>query len=333
MASSWAKRSSSRRQTGMGGRGRDSSGAHDSIALRFISMLIRGYLQGVASLLRERRASLARRQHMLAQDVADAPPRQGLAAQVDEDRTRRPWIDVAFLEERPQEGCRLRPQRQEPLLLSLAPDADLERRIQLEVTGTHAQELGHTCAGLVPEAQQGVVAAAGGGRAIHRLEERCQLIALEVVDFRAWRVFERDPKDPLTLGEARRISRPDESEEDVQSREPNIARGDRVLALTLEVVEEGEHDLRGEISESEIRNGFSAVLADEREEQLEPVAVAHRGVGTDLPLGAKVIVKEGMEVSAELVTGAHGSPPRGRRARRRRPRSENSLRQGSPAWT
>src|SRR6266702_1059371 len=246
---------------------------------------------------------------LLHQNVPDAPARERLTPEVDEDRSGAAWIHMTLIEPGTQDCGSAGPQRNHPLLTALAPDTHVRWRVQLPVAGAEGDDFSDTRAGLPGEADECIVTAARCRRAIWCPKDGVYLLPLEVIDFGARAAFGGDTQHTLALGEHHWIARCHVLIEDVQSCQPGVACGDRVVALVLQVLEETEHGLDPEIFETEPRHRLSETLCRKHQEQLDRISVCKDRVWAHVALSDQVVMEEGAQVTSQAVTGGHGAAP------------------------
>ena len=232
---------------------------------------------------------------MFGQDEAHAEAREWQAALVDEHGRIGAQVELLFAAPGAHQLGGLRPQGAPPHLAPFAHKPDLRGLRELQVTGPQVEDLLDAGAGVEHRDQQGVIAAAGAGGAIHAGQHGGDLLVLQVRDGPRPGAFEGDPEHPLGLIQMRGLLGGQEAGEGMDGGQPDVAGGRAHLALLLEVLEERHDVLHGEIGDVEGGDRPARGAGEEAEEQDRAVAIAADRVGTHAPDGGQVLTEEGPE--------------------------------------
>jgi hypothetical protein len=132
--------------------------------------------------------------------------------------------------------------------------------------------------------------------------EQClDLVALQEVRLR-WRpALDRDGGYLLADSEHLRRSCGDVLKEAVQRGEPLVARADVVSAFLLEVSQERDHSLAGQIIGRQARDLAAFLSGEEHEQEADRVAVAAHRAGAQALHGDRVIDEVAVQDRAERV--------------------------------
>jgi hypothetical protein len=189
-------------------------------------------------------------------------------------------IDSALGEQRAEGVDGLRPKRAHALFAAFAAEADLERAHELEVAWPDVENLLHAGSGVEEREEERVIATTVRSRAVWSIEDSTDLASLEILDETRPCPLEGHGEDALAelhlLGPVHhRVAR-----ERMNSSEAGVARRCAVFAFGLEVVEEGQEGVGGEVLEVELDDGTPATRGEKSQQEHERVAVAAHGVGT-----------------------------------------------------
>src|SRR5439155_14350027 len=105
--------------------------------------------------------------------------------------------------------------------------------------------------GVVQQGQKRMIALPFARRAIWLTKNRGYCLAVEVCEYRARPLFDRDAQHRRALHGCRRLTVRNEAVERTDRRESAVARADRCATLRLDVPQEREDFIGGEISERE----------------------------------------------------------------------------------
>jgi hypothetical protein len=118
-----------------------------------------------------------------------------------------------------------------------------------EVGDAQADRLRDPCAGVVERREEHLVAAAAPGRQVERGLDGGELLARQKAQQRRVAALARDREDALDRRQVGRITAGRVVEEGSQRDEPRVAAANRVVAVALEVIEEGQDERRVEVRE------------------------------------------------------------------------------------
>ena len=143
------------------------------------------------------------------------------------------------------------------------------------------------------------------------------LVALQEPRLRRGDALDRDRGHLLADSEHLRRPCGDVLEQAVQRGEPLVAGADVVAAVLLEVTEERDHPLEGQIVERQARDLAALLGGDEHEQEPDRVAVAAHRARAEALDGDQVIDEEARAGSRRAAGVGHRAASESRRARRR----------------
>jgi hypothetical protein len=152
-----------------------------------------------------------------------------------------------------------------------------------------------------------VIAPAGPGAAVRCGEHGAYLVCGEEGDERAVEALGGDREHALDHVGVLGVPEGGVAEQRVDRRQADVAGAGAVVALALEVIEEGADQPCVEVRELERRRWLAGPLGGEREQQAHRVAVAAGCVRARLALGRKALGEERLRGRGEQ---GHGSSPR-----------------------
>src|SRR5271157_1623882 len=256
---------------------------------------------GMKSLARESGSCGLRSIAVLQEEIAHSKARERLAPVIEEEPVGRPAIDTPLLAEARKHRRGLGPERAESFLATLAEQPHLERSLEPKVANAEIQDLLHPRSGVEHRRKECVITPAIERRAVDRIEDRLDLLVLEVVDRAGSGAFEGNCQDPLTVAEVLGIAGCEVAEEGMNRRQANISSRGPTAALFLEVAQEIDHLLGSGVLEVEIRDRLVAARCHEAKEQLQTVAVALDRVWTQPSESRQVIGEEIPQAAREGV--------------------------------
>ena len=235
--------------------------------------------------LPKRRASLRSYTHGTGEAKLHAGASQGSAMAIAEKRL----IALVLMGPAPllKELASLRPQRNLSFLAALAVQAN---NLALGIGHAKLGDLGNTSAGVVHEGEDNPVSLAAPRRVVAGREDRGDFLTGHESDGRFGAAFERNREEPLTKLELVRPSNgEDEMREATNGCEASVARSNRVVAMSFEVIEKCEDRLWGQRGEDETVNWAMVVLGEKVQEQPEGIAVGGDSLWTDVALSDQVL--------------------------------------------
>jgi hypothetical protein len=176
-----------------------------------------------------------------------------------------------------------------------------------EVEVLHAQAGGllRAGAGVVEEQDQGAVPQRERAVAGQAAQEVFDLVALEEPGFRWGSAFDRDARHLLAGGEHVRCPSGYVVEQAVQGGQPLVAGAGVVAPVLLEVAEEPDDAVEGEVGEGEAGDLAPLVGRDEHQEEPHGVAVAAHGGGAEAFDRDQVAGEERVQDRAERLGLGH----------------------------
>jgi hypothetical protein len=237
-------------------------------------------------------SSGARVPGLLAQDVPDTEAGERLAAVVAEQGLGGGRIDSAFGNQCSESVSRLRPKRTHALLTSFAVEQDMKRALKLDVARTQVDDLLDASAGVEEYEDERVVATTVATTPVGGIEERTHLVGFEILDEALSCPFEGHGEDPLAKLEVLGLACGCVPRKCVDCGEASVACRSAVPPIGLEMVEERENDVGGEVGEVEIHDGPLSVGSNESQDENEGIAIAANGVRAQAADPGEVIGEE-----------------------------------------
>jgi transposase len=217
---------------------------------------------------------------MPTDDLVDAEARERNSGPRTEDRAvRLAWL-TRLLKENAQLGSGFRPEGTRPPLIPFP--VQLNTGLGAEVEVTHPQVCGllNPGAGIVEKEDQGAIALGMPSISGQLLKELGHIFALQEVSLGRRDALDGDRGNALARVEHLRLAAAHIVEERAEGRQPLIPGTDVVPPLLLEMFEEGEGPVEGELLEAKAADGPLAFPGDETEEEAERIAVAAHGSRT-----------------------------------------------------
>jgi hypothetical protein len=134
---------------------------------------------------------------------------------------------------------------------------------------------------------------------VRRVEERLQLLAIEIVDERLVGLLNRDRMDPTRLVETRGEPIFQEPEEGVDGCQPRVARPRRVAALTFDVHQERQDQRRIQLLDLDLAWFDVQPVRREADQKLEAVGVGFASVLAGFPLARQMLAQECGEMRSQ----------------------------------
>ena len=156
------------------------------------------------------------------------------------------------------------------------------------------EDLLHTGAGGVEEAEQRVITATRGGVAIDRVQYGLDLADVEVAHDRSRVALERNRHDFLVLAGSNRVFRDHVLKEGSKRCQTEVPGGGAVLALLFNLLQEGQDAFGLQILQPQPGRGFSGTGSQEGKEQLQGVPIGQDRVRAEAPLSGQIVLEEGL---------------------------------------
>ena len=144
---------------------------------------------------------------------------------------------------------------------------------------------------------------AGGGRGVGRIENGLQFVSLKVIDQPLLVALARDGIYLFSEFETGRNPVLEIAEEGLERREPKISRANGVFALCLQIVEEVENELRGELLDPDPAGPDAQPSGGEADQQFEGEGIAFDRMPAGAPVARQVFAEERGDVGSELGHG------------------------------
>jgi hypothetical protein len=163
---------------------------------------------------------------------------------------------------------------------------------------------------------------------VRRVENRLHLRAGEEAEHRPIEPLHRYGQRLLDDSQRRQVVMGRVLEERAQRSKPRIAATGSVLAITFEVIEEGQHELGVDVDEFHAGWGLAGVPLSELQQETEGVAVCRDGAGAYGAVVGEMLGEEALDEHGEARCGRglrHRRPPRTARTGARQPTSNPEL--------
>ena len=209
----------------------------------------------------QRRRGFCRSPHVGGKLEPDTRGTERFAITVDEQPlVRRPWLS---LEQLTQQQDRFRPERADAFLSALAGQAHAARAFEPDRFGAQIERFLYSCAAVVEEREQRMVAHTLDRRTVGLSEDRRHFRRIEVAGLRYRRALDRDVEDFDALRDRWGILGGHEVEEAADRGKSAVARADRAAAVVFGMAQERGDLAGGQIGQRDHRHLLSSTLRDE----------------------------------------------------------------------
>jgi hypothetical protein len=224
------------------------------------------------------RQALSGTSHVVGEFEAHTGGAQGFAEAIHEERLiTGPRLS---LEQRREEIHCFWPQRTNSLLPAFSEQGHLCGRAEADGLRTQIQRLLDSRSRVVEQRKQHMITLPFQSRPIGLLQDRRNLLGIEVVDLTRGPFFRWDVQDFGALRDRGGFTLSNEPEEAAQGRQPAVPRSDCDFSVLLCVLKERQHLLRGEIFDEKIANRASFSAGDEPQEEPPGIPIGfYRVVG------------------------------------------------------
>jgi hypothetical protein len=169
-------------------------------------------------------------------------------AGTDEYRRSFKGLDAPFFAELLQRAREIGSQRQDPFLSAFPAEEDVRRPIQPQVRGVDPDRLRHASASAREKQEERVVSPTRRGLLVGRTEQRIDGRRRQMARGLQHRALAGNFDHPLRDGQRCRIARRHVTEEGPNRRQARVSRAGSIVALSLDVFKETEHDISVEIA-------------------------------------------------------------------------------------
>ena len=266
---------------------------------------------GVDAFSGETRSTGVSQPGVLPEEIADAEASEGLAAGVAKEPLCRVLFQTAFAEHSTPYVCGLWPKGTDALLPTFSSKTHLKGPLELEVRRSDIENLLHACSRVEKCDKEGVVAATVAGAAIDSVEQRAELVRLQVFNHPRAASLDRYGQEPLTQREVLGVAGGDEADEGMDGRKSGVARGCAVVTLGLQMQQEGHEVLRRHVHQVEGNDLAAMVGGKEAEQKNEGIAVAVDGMRAEAADEGHVFGEEDLQFPGEFggARSVHWTPP------------------------
>ena len=245
---------------------------------------------------RECRTGPRSKTHRARQSETHADAGEGLTGAIGEKRLA--WLKLMCPAPLLNEAACLWPNWHRAQLSALAMEVN-----DLPVGIGHLQlgDLRYPGARIVHQSEQNPISSVAPSRVIAGGEDGSNFLAGKESDERLDASFEGDGEKALPEADVIRSGfGEDKMDEAANRRQPRIARSDRVVTPSLQIVEKGEHQIGGERLERELVNRTPEAVGEKPQQQTEGISICGDGLRTDTPLSDQVVGEESLNERGEL---------------------------------
>lgn len=216
--------------------------------------------------------------------------------------------------------------RHASFLAPLAAEVRDHRAVDDDVADAQTDDLRHSCAGIVHQAEKRSISLACPGSRIRRIEDRLHLLARQKSKYGPVKPLHRNGQRLLDHRERGKVVMGGILQEGSKRRQTGVAAARAVVPVLLQMIEKAEDQSGVEIDQCQCNRRLADPGFSEAEQQSERVAIGGDGAWADGSLAAQVLDEEALEQGGKRRRRdriSHGDPPRRwpRRARSARPRS------------
>ena len=204
-----------------------------------------------------------------------------------------------LLEPVTEEADRLAPKRDRALFASLPTEVNRSSGREGEVADLESSQLRNASSGVVHESQQHSISKSCAGGHIWGIEQRLNLVRLQVADDFALVPLAGNRQNSLGDRQKEWIGCGREAKERANCRQPRVAGSRAVVAPALKVVEEGQHALGIDAVHSKVIRLEAELSIEESQEQLEGVPVRRDRAGAEPSLVDQVLAEVALQDRAE----------------------------------
>jgi len=141
----------------------------------------------------------------------------------------------------------------------------LKRLVKLQIAEAQVRDFLNASAGVEHGGKQGIVTGALSCGPVDSLEDRIDLLVLQIIDDSMPSTFKWNAEDPLREFQVLGIPGCDEVEERMYGRKSDVARRHTIFSFLFQIGEERQYTGRIDVNQIELRDSLPAVVGKKAE--------------------------------------------------------------------